>query len=168
MVENEELLDREKKYEVLSCRSCLSLFHNKIRDQKNVWDCNTSYEITVVQNWNQIHKALLLCTHVRRIHSIYKEHTKAIHQTTEVAVIQRNLFMIFILMLFFCRKTAWKVLPEIRTTFSKTAKITKNNYYIKITITGCSAKICLNLLCFIKRFVKSLGFHSLLIRNLTL
>lgn len=67
-------------------------------------DDNTRYEITMIKNCNQVHKAFLLLHNYKVYTSLYKEYTKAIHHTTEVAV--KEIFVIaFILMLFFYRKT---------------------------------------------------------------
>lgn len=46
--------------------------------------------MTVVKNRTKFTKLLLLCKY-KVYTSLYKEYTKAIHQATEVAVIQRNL-----------------------------------------------------------------------------
>lgn len=52
--------------------------NDKMRDQWNAWACNTDYETTVVENCNQIHKGLWLCTQVqgtqRYIQRIHQGH----------------------------------------------------------------------------------------------
>lgn len=81
----------------------------------------------MIKNCNQVHKAFLLLHDYKAHTSLYKEYTKAIHHTTEVAV--KEIFvMTFILMLFFYRKTTLKTQSATRTS-SKIVKITKSNYY---------------------------------------
>lgn len=100
----------------------VSLFHNNIKRWVECLDYNTCYEITMIKNCNQVHKAFLLLHKYKVYTSLYKEYTKAIHHITEVAV--KEIFvMTFILMLFFYRKSTWKIQSTTRT-FSK---IVKNN-----------------------------------------
>lgn len=101
---------------------------------------NTCYEMIVVKNRTKFTKPFYFYASTKYT-QIYTKITQRPFTRLQKWLLFKEIFvMTFILMLFFCRKTTWKTQSATRT-FSEISKITKSNYYVQITITGCSAKV---------------------------